>query len=115
MEYLNKDRRMLLDRVVYNGFEDFANKPYILSDDAEDYYQNDFLDVNQSNDQDEEKWMLIANINMYPQKNKMQGKIFIHFFRSGKYLTANLMYESRKLNWSRRKIYDTCDYYKLYY
>ena len=25
------------------------------------------------------------------------------------------MYESRKLKWSRRKIYDTYDYYKLYY
>ena len=41
--------------------------------------------------------------------------MFIHLFRSGKYLTANSMYESRKLKWSRRKVYDTYDYYKLYY
>ena len=25
------------------------------------------------------------------------------------------MYESRKLKWSKRKIYDTYDYYKLFY
>ena len=46
---------MLLDSVVYYGFEDFGNEPFILSDDAEDYDQNDFPDVNQNNDQDEEK------------------------------------------------------------
>ena len=48
-------------------------------------------------------------------EEQKQRQIFIHLFRSGKYLTANSMYESRKLKWSRRKIYDTYDYYKLYY
>ena len=55
MEYSNQDRKKLLDSVVCYRFEDFGNEPYILSDDAEDYDQNDFPDVNQTNHQDQEK------------------------------------------------------------
>ena len=39
-----------LDNVVYYGFEDFGNEPYILSDNAEDYDQNDFPDVKQDHE-----------------------------------------------------------------
>ena len=46
---------MFLFSVVCLELEDFGNEPYILSDDAEDYDQNDSPDVNQTNDQDEEK------------------------------------------------------------
>ena len=42
-------------------------------------------------------------------------QILIYLFRLGKYLTANSMYESRKLKWSRSKIYDSYDFSKLYY
>ena len=70
---------MLLDSAVCYEFEDFGNEPYILSDDAEDYDQHDFPDVNQTNDQDQEKWMLIANINIYPQKSKNKDKILSIF------------------------------------
>ena len=55
MEYSNQKIRMLLNNIVYNGFEDFGNEPYILYDDVEDYDQNYFPDVNQNNDQDKEK------------------------------------------------------------
>ena len=55
IEYSNQDRGMLLDNVVYYGFEDFGNGPCILNDDAEDYDHNTFPDVNQNNHQDWEK------------------------------------------------------------
>ena len=89
---------MLLDSVVYYGFEDFGNEPFILSDDAEDYDQNDFPDVNQNNDQDEEKMDVDCKHEYISSEEQKQRQIFIRLFRSGKYLTANSMYESRKLN-----------------
>ena len=70
---------MLLDSVLSYGFEDFGFEPYILSDDTEGYDQHDFPDVDQTNDRDEEKCILIANVNIYPQKNKNKVKFLFIF------------------------------------
>ena len=105
---------MLLDSVVCYGFEDFGNEPYMFFWWCRRLWSKQFSRC-QPNQRSRWRKMDVDYKHGYiSSEEHKQRQIFIHLFRSGKYLTANSMYESRKLKWLRSKIYDTYDY-KLYY
>ena len=49
-----------------------------------------------------------------PEFEQKQRQILIELFKSGKYLNASSIYQSRKLKWLRTKIFNVFEYYKLY-
>ena len=54
----------------------------------------------------------IEDVSEFEQK---QRQIFIELFKSGKYLNASAIYQSRKIKWFKTKIFNVFEYYKYYH
>ena len=114
MEFGVEERERLLANVVDYGLDEANIEETDISDEAADYDQNDFYEINDLENQEESKMDIDKPFEDVSEFEQKQRQIFIELFKSGKYLNASSIYQSRKLKWSRSKIFNVFEYYKLY-
>ena len=94
---MKKER--LHSSVVDFGHDETNIEETDISDEAADYYQNDFYGINDLENQEESKIDIDKHFEDVPEFKQKQRQILIELFKLGKYLNASSIYQSRKQKW----------------